>query len=204
MSISNSKGKDDEAHLRELLIKPEQVYSGRFLDVRCDLVSLPNGAQATREYIVHPGAAMVVPLHEDGTVTLVRQFRYPLNQVLLEFPAGKRDAGEDFLITAKRELVEEVGLTARRWTHLTTIHNAIAYSDEAIALYLAQDIESVGQKLDDGEFLDIVRMPLEALVSQVSSGEVSDVKTIIGALATQRLLVSQWTQYPCESSGING
>jgi ADP-ribose pyrophosphatase len=173
---------DALAHLRETLITPEQAFKGHFLDVRRDTVRLPSGRSATREYIVHPGAAMIVPLHADSSVTLVRQFRYPVGRAFLEFPAGKRDHGDDFLATAKRELEEEVGLAAARWTHLTTIHNAIAYSDEAIALYLAEDLAPVTQRLDEGEFLDVVRIPLDKLLMRIDSGEVSDVKTIVGAM----------------------
>ena len=179
---------DCAAGLREEKISTAQVYRGDFLDVRRDQVSLPNGNTASREYIIHPGAAMVVPLHADGSVTLVRQFRYPINQVVLEFPAGKRDAGEDFLRTAQRELAEEVGLSAATWQHLTTVHNAMAYSDDSIGLYLAQDLSSVAQQLDEGEFLEIVRMPLVAVIAKITTGEISDVKTIIGALLTQAWL----------------
>jgi ADP-ribose pyrophosphatase len=185
-----------DAGLIETRVDSRQVFAGRLLDVRLDHVRLPNGSVATREYVVHPGAAMIVPLHADGTVTMVRQFRYPLNRVFLEFPAGKRDPGEPTLLTAQRELAEEVGLSARRWSQLTMIHNAIAYSDEAIELYLAEDLSSVEQCLDEEEFLDVVRLPLAEVVAQVTRGEITDVKTLIGALAAQQVLNRTWPRKP--------
>jgi ADP-ribose pyrophosphatase len=178
--------------LIETRIDSRQVFAGRLLDVRLDHVRLPSGSVATREYVVHPGAAMIVPLHADGTVTMVRQFRYPLNRVFLEFPAGKRDPGEPMLRTAQRELAEEVGLAGARWSQLTVIHNAIAYSDEAIELFLAEDLTQVEQQLDDEEFLDVVRLPLADVVAQVVRGEITDVKTLIGALATQQVVAGIW------------
>ncbi|HET7774401.1 MAG TPA: NUDIX hydrolase [Burkholderiaceae bacterium] len=185
-----------DAGLIETCIESRQVFAGRLLDVRLDHVRLPNGHVGTREYVVHPGAAMIVPLHADGTVTMVRQFRYPLGRVFLEFPAGKRDPGEPTFVTAQRELAEEVGLAAARWSQLTVIHNAIAYSDEAIELYLAEDMRPVEQRLDDEEFLDVVRLPLDEVVAQVVRGELTDVKTLIGALAAAQVRAGTWPRRP--------
>ena len=167
-----------DAHLVETGLESEQVFSGRLLDVRRDRVRLPDGHEATREYIVHPGAVLVVPLCDDGRVVVERQFRYPINRVLLEFPAGKIDPGESPLACAHRELREEAGYTATDWTLLGTIHPVVSYSTEAIALYLARGLTHVGAALDHGEFLDIVTMDKAALVEAVHRGDVTDAKSI--------------------------
>ena len=129
-----------DAHLREETVLSEQVYSGRFLDVRRDQIRLPDGAAAQREYIVHPGAVMVVPLLDDGRLVVERQWRYPLARVMLEFPAGKLDAGEAPLACARRELLEETGFSAREWAYAGVLHNAIAYSDEGLHIYFARGL----------------------------------------------------------------
>jgi ADP-ribose pyrophosphatase len=167
-----------DAHLVEERIDSTQVFAGKLLDVRRDRVRLPDGAEAFREYIVHPGAALVVPRLGDGRLVVVRQFRYPVNAVLTEFPAGKIDAGESALDTAKRELREEAGYTARTWTRLGMLHTVVAYTTEAIALFLAEDLEHVGRLLDEGEFLDVDTVGYEALLAAVDAGEITDAKTI--------------------------
>ncbi len=177
-----------DSHLAEHTVSSETVFQGRLLQVRLDHVRLPDGKPATREYVVHPGAAMVVPLHDDGSVTLVRQYRYPLARAFLEFPAGKLDVGEAPLECARRELAEEVGLVAHTLTVLTTVHNAIAYSNEAITLFLAQGLSPVAQRLDEGEFLDVLRVPLEQVLAGIQDGSISDVKTIIGGLMASKVL----------------
>ena len=140
-----------------------------------------------REYIRHPGAVVILPLFDDGSVLLERQFRYPLDQVFVEFPAGKIDAGEDTLACAKRELQEETGYVARDWQFVCTIHNAIAYSDEHLEIYLARGLEAGERKLDDGEFLDIFKAPLPELLEMVRQGKVTDVKTVIGAFWLEKI-----------------
>ena len=122
----------DDAHLKETLVRAEQAWHGRFLDVRRDTVALPDGKQATREYIKHPGAVMVVPLLPDGRVLMERQFRHPMQRVMLEFPAGKIDPGEAPFTCAVRELAEETGYRAAEWARAGILHNAIAYSTEGI------------------------------------------------------------------------
>src|SRR5688572_20398783 len=122
---------DSDAHLREDTVASEEVFRGRLLEVRRDLARLPDGSEATREYIVHPGAVMVVPLLDDGRLVMERQWRYPLERVMLEFPAGKLERGEPPYTCAVRELAEETGYTAREWARAGVLHNAIAYSDEA-------------------------------------------------------------------------
>lgn len=167
-----------DAHLVESRIDSEQVFAGKLLDVRRDRVRLPDGGEATREYIAHPGAVLIVPLCADGRVVVERQFRYPLNRVLLEFPAGKIDAGEAPLACAQRELREEAGYTATDWTLLGTIHPVVSYSTESIVLYLARGLSHVGATLDHGEFLEIVTMDKATLVEAARRGEVTDAKTI--------------------------
>ena len=127
-----------DAHLKESKVDGQLVYEGHFLKVQRDTIQLPDGKHAIREHIRHPGAVVILPLFDDGSVLLERQFRYPLDQVFIEFPAGKIDAGEDHLACAKRELQEETGYTATDWQFVCTIHNAIAYSDEHLDIYLAR------------------------------------------------------------------
>ncbi len=182
----------NDKHLIETRLSGEQVYDGHFLKVQRDLVSLPNGQTAHREYIKHPGAVVILPLFADGSILLERQFRYPLNQVFIEFPAGKIDPGEDPLACAKRELLEETGYTATSWQFVCTIHNAIAYADEHLEIYLAQDLTPGLAKLDDNEFLDVYRAPLSELLDAVKAGQVTDVKTIIGAFWLEKIQSGLW------------
>ncbi|HZQ61712.1 MAG TPA: NUDIX hydrolase, partial [Casimicrobiaceae bacterium] len=149
-------------------------------------VRLPDGALATREYIVHPGAVLMLPVKDDGRLVAVRQYRYPHRRVFLEFPAGKLDPGEDALTTAKRELIEETGYTARTWTRLGVVHPVIAYSNEAIELYLAQGLEHVGAKLDDGEFLEVLELSVDDMLGRLDRGEVTDSKTVAALLLYAR------------------
>lgn len=176
----------DDDGLTERCIDTEVVYRGGFLQLRRDRVALPDGSVTFREYIVHPGAVMIVPLLDDGRVVLERQYRYPLHRAMLEFPAGKLETGEDPLACAVRELREETGYQAAEWQHLGTIHNAIAYSDEHIELYLARGLSAGERSLDDGEFLDVLTMPFDELLAAVGDGRITDVKTIIGAYWAER------------------
>ena len=146
--------------------------------MRRDRVRLPNGGEATREYVVHPGAVLIVPILPDGRLVLERQFRFPVGRVMLEFPAGKIDPQETPLATAKRELREEAGFAAGTWRHIGTIHPEIGYSTEAIEIYLATDLTYVGAQLDEGEFLDVVLMTEEELLAAFDSGDVTDGKTV--------------------------
>ena len=181
-----------DAHLRETRVQGEQVYRGHFLDVRRDEVRLPDGRHAHREYIVHPGAVMVVPLLDDGRVVVERQFRYPLHRVMTEFPAGKLDAGEGGLACAIRELEEETGYRAREWAHAGILHNAIAYSDEGIEVWFARGLHLGERRLDDGEFLDVATSTLEELEELARRGELTDAKTLIGLLWLRHFQEGRW------------
>jgi ADP-ribose pyrophosphatase len=179
--------------LKETRIDSELAYDGSFLKVKRDRVRLPDGAETYREYITHPGAVVVLPLFDDGSVLLERQFRYPLDQVFIEYPAGKIDEGEDPLACARRELQEETGYTATDWHFLCTIHNAIAYSDEHLDLYLARGLTAGPAQLDDGEFLETFRAGVPELLDMVRSGRITDVKTIIGTFWLEKILAGTWT-----------
>jgi len=168
--------------LKEERISGAEVYSGNFIKVQKDRVRLPDGSESTREYIRHPGAVAIVPLLPDGRVLLERQFRYPLRREFIEIPAGKREAGEDPLETAKRELLEETGYVAAGWTRIGAIHNAIGYSDESIEMFVARGLEKREAKLDAGEFLEVFDVKLEEAFEMIRDGRITDVKTISALL----------------------
>jgi ADP-ribose pyrophosphatase len=183
---------DSDDGLIEKTVESVTVHEGKFLTLKCDTVELPDGKHATREYVEHPGAVMILPLFDDGRVLLERQYRYPIGKVLVEFPAGKLDPNEDELTCAKRELQEETGYTAREWFFLTRIHPVISYSTEFIDLYLARGLTAGERKLDDGEFLETFVADEAQLVDWVKSGRISDVKTIIGVFWLEKLLSGAW------------
>jgi len=161
-------------------ISGEIVYAGNFIEVHRDVVRLPDGTRATRDYIRHPGAVAIVALTDENHVVLERQYRYPLARDLVEIPAGKLDPGEAHLETGKRELLEETGYSAAQWTYLGRIHNAIGYSDEGIELWLATGLKKGEAKLDKGEFLEVFTLPFEEVLAMAADGRISDVKTIVG------------------------
>lgn len=166
--------------LKEEKIAGALIYAGSFIEVHKDRVRLPDGAETTREYVRHPGAVGIVAITADGNVVLERQYRYPLRRELVEIPAGKLEAGEAHLETAKRELLEETGYVAADWLRLGLIHNAIGYSDEAIELWLATGLEKREAKLDTGEFLEVFTLPFAEALAMAADGRISDVKTIVG------------------------
>ena len=174
--------------LDETRIDGQAVFHGTFLEVHRDRVRLPDGAEGSREFIRHPGASMVVPLLDDGRVLVLRQFRYPVGRVFVEFPAGKIDAGETPRQTAARELVEETGWHAGELAHLTTIHNAIGYSDERIEIFVARALVSQAQRLDVEEFVEIDAVAIDWLVQEVLAGRITDAKTQIGVFWLERLV----------------
>ena len=169
-----------DAHLTEHRIGGRTLVSGGFLDVRQDDVRLPDGSTATREYIQHGGAVAVVPLLDDGRCVLVRQYRYPLQKVLLEWPAGKLEAGETTIACAMRELREETGYTAAEWAYGGEIHNAAAYSSESIWLWFARGLVAGAQQLDAGDFVETVLMSPAELEALSAADALPDVKTQIG------------------------
>ena len=183
--------------LTERQLASEAVYQGNFLQVRRDRIALPDNSTATREYIVHAGAAVVVPLLYDDAgvlrVVLERQFRYPLGRVLIEFPAGKLDAGEDSLVCVQRELREETGYTATEWAYAGCMHPTIAYSTEHIDIWFARGLQAGPARLDAGEFLEVFTATPQELLQWCSSGQVSDGKTLSCTLWLQNFLQGNWT-----------
>ncbi len=186
----------DFAHLIETRKASEEVFKGRFLHAFRDHVTLPDGATATREYVVHPGAVMVIPLLQDAQggwrVVLERQFRYPVGQVMVEFPAGKLDAGESVFSCAQRELLEETGYSASEWARAGLMHPVIAYSTEFIDIWFARGLTAGPQKLDAGEFLDVFTASPQELLEWCLQGRVTDAKTLAGALWLQNTLAGNW------------
>ena len=181
-----------DADLIETRIDGQTVYPGSFFRIEKDEVRLPDGGTAFREYMRHPGAAAVIPLFEDGSVLVERQFRYPMDRIFIELPAGKIDRGEHSLETARRELAEETGYVADEWYFVTTIHNAIGYSDEHIDLYLAKGLRKGEAHLDAEEFIQSLRMPAGELVDWVRQGRITDVKTIVGIFWLEKIVTGQW------------
>lgn len=182
----------DDAHLREQTVATETVFQGRLLEVRRDRIRLPDGGEATREFIVHPGAVMIVPLLDDGRLVMERQWRYPLDCVMLEFPAGKLEPGEPTLDCAQRELLEETGYRAREWALAGVLHNAVAYSSERIEIWFARGLTEGERRLDDGEFLDLQICSVDELDRRCAAGEVTDAKTLVGLQWLQNWQAGRW------------
>lgn len=181
-----------DLHLKEVKVDGDIAYEGHFLKVQRDTVRLPDGKTSKREYIRHPGAVVILPVFDDGSILLERQFRYPLNHVFIEYPAGKIDPNEDPLECAKRELQEETGYTAREWQFVCTIHNAIAYSDEHLDIFLAGGLTAGESKLDEGEFLETFKATVPEMLEWIREGKVTDVKTVIGTFWLEKILTGQW------------
>ena len=181
-----------DLHLKELKVDGEIAYEGHFLKVQRDTVRLPDDKTSKREYIRHPGAVVVLPVFDDGSILLERQFRYPLHDVFIEYPAGKIDPNEDPLECAKRELQEETGYTARDWQFVCTIHNAIAYSDEHLDIFLARGLTAGASKLDEGEFLETFKATVPDMLNWIREGKVTDVKTVIGTFWLEKILAGHW------------
>ena len=190
---------NDDQHLREIPVSRAEVLRGSFLQVVRDTVCLPSGVQATREFVLHPGAVMVIALLDDGRVVLERQYRHPMQAVITEFPAGKLDAGEDGLVCAQRELREETGYSAREWAYAGQLAPTIAYSNERIGIWFARGLTLGERNLDEGEFLDVLTATPEDLYAWCRDGTVIDGKTLVGALWLQNVLSGQWV---LEWSGV--
>ena len=184
---------DKDTHLIETCIDSERIWQGRLLDVRRDRVRLPDGSEGVREYVMHPGAVVIIPVLPDGRLIFERQYRYPIGRVMLELPAGKIDPNEDSLLTAQRELREETGHAANQWRHLGTMHPTIGYANERIEIYLAQNLVSLGQNaLDEGEFLELVELSLPEAMEAVRRGELTDGKTLSALLWAEKVLTGVW------------
>ncbi len=197
MSSSESNPKPEKSfcdlpetddHLREHCISSEEVYSGKFLHLKKDIVTLPDGNSTFREYLIHPGAVAIMPILNDGRILLERQFRYPVDAAMIEIPAGKLEVGEDPLLCAQRELLEETGYSAKSWEFLGKIHPVISYATETIDIYLAKDLTLGERSLDEGEFLDVFAATLDEMHEWIASGKITDVKTIISVYHLARRL----------------
>ncbi|MBT9568729.1 MAG: NUDIX hydrolase [Thiobacillus sp.] len=178
--------------LIETELDSETVFKGRLMHVKRDRVRLPDGGESTREYIVHPGAVVVIPVFDNGDLLLERQHRYPLRRDFIELPAGKIDAGEADLSCAKRELEEETGYTASEWREVTTIYPCIGYSDERLAFYLARGLVEGSHGRDPDEFLEILRVPFDEAMDWVRSGRICETKTVIGLFWLEKMLQEGW------------
>ena len=182
--------------LRESTVEQAVVFEGNFLKVRRDIARLPDGSTASREFVLHPGAAAMVPIGADERILVERQFRYAMGEIYVEIPAGKLDAGENSLQTARRELQEETGYTAKQWAHLTRIHPAIGFSNEVMDLYLARDLALTGRQLDVEEFLEIEWVTLGWLMDELRSHRLPDVKTQLAVHWLDRLFSGAWPWPP--------
>ncbi len=178
--------------LREVCLDSEELFNGSLLHVLRDTVRLPDGREACREYVDHPGAVVIIAELPNGKLVFERQFRYPLDQVFLELPAGKLDPAEEPLAAARRELREETGYVAQHWYHLGVMHPCIGYSNERIEIFFARGLTQIGNQLDDEEFLEILEMSAAEADQAIRTGRLTDGKSIAALYWAQRLLEGRW------------
>ena len=191
-SEPSSSAPSPDSHLRENTLSSEAVYQGHFLELRRDRVALPDGREATREYVVHPGAVMIVAILPDGRLVMERQYRYPVRQTMIEFPAGKLDAGEGGLACAQRELLEETGYRAGRWAKAGIMHPVIGYATEVIEVWFADDLSLGERQLDEGEFLDVFTATQQELEDWMRDGQLTDAKTVVGMMWLLQWRAGRW------------
>ncbi len=184
--MSSADPPANAAHLVESKVDSEAVFDGKLLHVRRDTVRLPDGTFTTREYVVHPGAVLIVPVLADGRLVVERQYRYPLGRVMIEFPAGKLDPGEAPLDSARRELREETGYEAARWRRLGCVHSIVSYSTERIEFFVAEDLRQTGAQLDVGEFIEVALLGVDEMLAAVEREEITDAKTVAALLLYTR------------------
>lgn len=178
----------NKINLTEYCISSETIAGGGMLTVKRDQVRLPNGHKSQREYVLHPGAVVIVPLLPNGKVIMERQFRYPLQQTFIEFPAGKIDPGEDILVTGQRELLEETGYSAAQWIKLGHQHPCIGYSNEVIHIYLASQLSAGQHQRDVDEALEVFELDFDECLAMVKRGEITDGKTIVALFFAEKYL----------------
>lgn len=176
----------------EETISSRSVFDGVLLHVCADTVRLPNGRESVREYVRHPGACTMLAFLDERTLLFERQFRYPMRRHFVELPAGKIDAGEDPLDTARRELKEECGYEAASWRHLATLHPCIGYADERIELFMARGLTYVGHARDEDEFLQVFPLAIEEALEWVRTGRITEAKSLTGLLWADKIVQGEW------------
>lgn len=180
--------------LKETRLDSMAMYEGNFIKVFKDNVQLPDGSVSTREHIAHPGAVAVLAILDNGDLLMERQFRYAPQREFIELPAGKIDHGEDILLTAQRELLEETGYIASDWTHLTTAWPCIGYANERMEYFLARGLTYQGRQLDDGEFLEVFELSPTDALDWIRQGKINDSKTMVGIFWLEKIL-NGWGKY---------
>jgi ADP-ribose pyrophosphatase len=188
MKNNEKTGMGATMDLKETRLDSAVVYDGDFIKVLKDSVRLPDGSISTREHIKHPGAVAVLAILDNGNLVMERQYRYPPQREFIELPAGKIDHGEDILLCAQRELLEETGYVAREWTHLSTVWPCIGYADERMEYFLARGLSHQGSQLDDGEFLEVFELPIDDAMEWIRQGKINDSKTVLGLFWLEKVL----------------
>lgn len=183
--------------VKETRIATERVFDGNFLHIDRDTVITASGLSRSREYIKHPGASVIIALFDDETVLMEFQWRQPCGRAFWELPAGNLDPEEEPLVCARRELEEETGYQADEWYYLGQIHNAIGYSNEHLEIYLAKGLKSGQRHLDEGECLEVFRLPLKEIQRMTLTGEITDVKTLVGIYWLEKFLAGQMQAERC-------